>query len=93
MAIDRERRGVARIITRVTYSKESGDLMRREKLKVKDEDGVVHVISNVETNVGRKADYKRTLVDRVKEMEDEMEEDYGKDIVFLNEQITDIEAL
>ena len=96
MATDREKTAQVVIITRVTYSKPGPDLLQRTKLKIKDEDDVVHIISDNEVNVGKRSLFKKDL----KQERDNLEstralilEQYDPQIEFLTEQIADIDAL
>ena len=96
MATDREKKAQVVIITRVTYSKPGPDLLQRTKLKIKDEDDVVHIISDNEVNVGKRSLFKKDL----KQERDNLEstralilEQYDPQIEFLTEQIADIDAL
>lgn len=92
MATDREGLGDVILITRIIYSLDSGDLMQRTRISVKDTDGVKHLISNEIVNLGKKAPYKRHLKSR----KDRLELRIGgvaDEVSFLDEQITDIEAL
>ena len=96
MATDRQKKAQVVIITRVTYSKPGPDLLQRTKLKIKDEDDVVHIISDNEVNVGKRSLFKKDL----KQERDNLEstralilEQYDPQIEFLTEQIADIDAL
>lgn len=96
MATDRERTGSIVLITRITYLKPGPDLLKRTRIKIKDKDGVTHVVSDVEENVGKKSTYKQGLVAKRKEGQnliDNFSDPILDEIAFLNEQITDIEAL
>jgi hypothetical protein len=75
---------------------DSGDLMRRVRISVKDTDGVKHLISNDIENVGKKAAFKKHLKNRRDRLEDRLEArivPINNEIDFYNEQISDIEAL
>ena len=97
MATDRQKTAQVVIITRVTYSKPGPDLLQRTKLKIKDEDDVVHVISDTGwVNVGKRSDFKKELKDERNSLQNLLDTilgEYQSQIDFLNEQITDIEAL
>ena len=96
MATDREKTANITIITRVTYTKPGPDLLQRTRVKIKDTDGVVHLISDNEVNVGRRNEFKRDLKDERDELHGlrtAFVDEYDAQIAFLNEQITDIEAL
>ena len=96
MAIDRESISNVKIITKVTYEKIDGDLWQRTRVKVKDIAEVVQIISDDSINVGRKQDFKKELVTQRKLLQDILEsnsEGFIAQIEFLEEQITDIEAL
>ena len=96
MATDREKTANITIITRVTYTKPGPDLLQRTRVKIKDTDGVVHLISDNEVNVGRRNEFKRDLKDERNELQGlrtAFVDEYDAQIAFLNEQITDIEAL
>jgi hypothetical protein len=97
MAIDRERRESITIITRITYDKPGPDLLQRTKIKVKDVDDVVHVISDSGwVNVGKRSAFKKGLKEDRDFLVGEIEKftnERNDEIDFLNEQITDIEAL
>jgi hypothetical protein len=92
MATDRESLGNTTLITRIIYSMDSGNLMRRVRISVKDTDGVKHLISNEIENVGNKQNYKKGLKTHRNRIQDRVDEKTD-DIDFYNEQITDIEAL
>ena len=96
MATDRERISNVKIITKVTYEKIDGDLWQRTRVKVKDIADVVQVISDDNINVGRKQDFKKELVAQRDQLQDTLDRNsvglIGQ-IEFLNEQITDIEAI
>ena len=97
MATDREKKAQVTIITRVTYDKPGPDLLQRIRVKIKDTDDVVHVISDTGwVNVGKRSLFKKDL----KQERDNLEstralilEQYDPQIEFLTEQIADIDAL
>ena len=96
MATDREKTAQVVIITRVTYSKPGPDLLQRTKLKIKDEDDVVHIISDNEVNVGKRSLFKKDLKqerDNLESTRARILEQYDPVIEFITEQIADIDAL
>jgi polyhydroxyalkanoate synthesis regulator phasin len=96
MAVDREKVSIITVITKITYTLDGNDLLRRTRVKVKDKDDVQQVISDVTDNVGRKNPYKRDLKDERDELivaRDNQATDINNEIDFLDAQITDIEAL
>ena len=96
MATDRQKTAQVVIITRVTYSKPGPDLLQRTKLKIKDEDDVVHIISDNEVNVGKRSLFKKDLKqerDNLESTRARILEQYDPQIEFLTEQIADIDAL
>ena len=96
MATDRQKTAQVVIITRVTYSKPGPDLLQRTKLKIKDENDVVHIISDIEVNVGKRSLFKKDLKqerDNLESMRALTLEQYDPHIEFINEQIADIDAL
>ena len=97
MATDREKSDIVVVITRVTYSKPGPDLLRRIIVKVKDENGVAHVVSDTgDVNVGKRSTFKQGLRNERNSIQDTIDSVTGPlndEIDFLNEQITDIEAL
>ena len=96
MATDREKTSNITIITRVTYSKPGPDLLQRTKVKIKDMDDVVHVISDIEENVGKRSLFKKDLKqerDNLESTRARILEQYDPQIEFLTEQIADIDAL
>jgi len=96
MATDREKTAQVVIITRVTYSKPGPDLLQRTKLKIKDENDVVHIISDIEVNVGKRSLFKKDLKqerDNLESTRARILEQYDPQIEFLTEQIADIDAL
>lgn len=96
MATDRERISNVKIITKVTYEKIDGDLWQRTRVKVKDIADVIQIISDDNINVGRKQAFKKELVAQREQLQDTLDrnsEGLIGQIEFLEEQITDIEAL